>query len=121
MSAKEAGTRFVQQAIRLDENTPLGMKLGVLIAIVTSVWVAASAWNGVINRGDGNAKDIAVIGAKVDRIDDKIERATGSIDRLSARYVFLVHPLSRHIRRAWVGVWVDAVGLRRLQGPRISS
>ena len=86
MSGKEAGHRLVQNAIHLDESTPLGMKLSVLVAIVTfavAATYAVATWKASTDsRGEANSNAISDVGLDVKEIGAKVDNLTGSVSQL---------------------------------------
>ena len=96
MSAKEIGSHLV----RIDESTPLNVKLGVAIAVLFFfmgvTWTIANWKNGNDQSIATNTKDIAGIHTKLDSVDKKIDRESSlqiaAIDKLDQIAVFLGMP-----------------------------
>ena len=80
-------TRHPWASVRtVDENTPLRIKLGILVTVVLAAisgtyWFTTWKTNTDANTAT-NTATIATIGAKVDSIDAKMDSLVGSVNEL---------------------------------------
>ena len=96
MSAKEIGSKLV----RIDESTPLNVKLGVAIAVLFFfmgvTWTVANWKNGNDQSIATNTKDILTLHSKLDEVNQKMDREINSqiaiVDKLDQISVFLGMP-----------------------------
>ena len=88
-----SGRDFSQKCRHIDENTPLHMKIGVLIAIITF----AFGVGGWVFRSDSmsaaNAGAIATVATKLEALDGKVTTMADNI--VALRYeVGSLHPIA---------------------------